>query len=176
MNASELDLICSVYENKIKNYFRGVFSKTEFENHYLNYCIPDMLNIFIVNSQNDYGAHWLLFSVNKSGKNIFFDSFGKTPDYYNFKIAEKNWEMLNFRCQSLDSQICGLYCIFVAFWICMDKTLNHIAVKFLSKEDLKQNDALIIQFIKNKHYGEALLKNNSLIGRDRAFKLENIYK
>lgn len=170
MNGSFIDTICSTYEIKIQNIFRGVFAKNVFEDTYTEYCNDPKPNLCIVNSEkdNDIGSHWLLFLVSKD-KHVFFDSYAYPLDHYNFKLPKTNWETTPFRVQHLGSNICGLYCIFVAFWLSLNKNLTPIILKHFSHDDLKQNDKYIIQFIKSRPYGEVLLNQNSYLGKDRAF-------
>lgn len=168
MNSSNIEFVC-FSDKQIKKFFRGVFAKNIFESSFSNYCMPNEYNIFIVNSQDvDNTAphsHWLLFLISNT-KNIYFDSYGKDLSFYNFQLPNFNWETADFRCQSSDSNLCGAYCIFMAYWLSLGKSLRYILNKYFCKDQLRLNDRFIIHFIKFKGYYPVLLKTNPFQNND----------
>ena len=124
--------------------FLGAFAKNE---------VPTAFKFpacFIANTQarNRPGQHWLAFYYDSKGTCYFFDSYGRTPNYYNFKSyiqrTAKKCYYTNKRIQG-DSYICGLYCVFYLLF----KARNKEKI-FFSKftKSLKKNDEYILDNIK----------------------------
>ena len=124
--------------------FLGAFAKNE---------VPTAFKFptcFIVNThaRNRPGQHWLAFYYDAKGTCYFFDSYGRSPNYYNFKsyiqrTAKKCYYNDN-RIQG-DSYICGLYCVFYLLF----KARNQEKI-FFSKftKNLDKNDKYILKNIK----------------------------
>lgn len=94
--------------------FGGVYPIDEFERLPINR--NTQFTAYVVNSDPAHlsGQHWL--SVCTNGKwGEFFDSFGRRPQReictFFKKRGIRNWERNRHRYQSLNSTLCGGYCI-----------------------------------------------------------------
>ena len=74
------------------------------------------LACFIANThaRNKPGQHWLAFFNDVKGTCYFFDSYGRWPNYYNFrKYIEKTAKLCYYSDNRFQghSYFCGLYCV-----------------------------------------------------------------
>jgi len=131
-------------DKKTSKIFLGAFAKNE---------VPTKFNLpacFIANThcRNKPGQHWLAFYYDNKGNCYFFDSYGRSPLYYNFenyiKKTAKSCYYSNNRIQGY-SYICGLYCIFFLLFKARNKEKL-----FFSKftKNLNKNDRYILNNIK----------------------------
>ena len=101
------------------------------------------------------GTHWfLLFKENDTIELI--DSLGANPTTYNLVpfLKSQNTDQCvynSMRLQSLQSKVCGHYCLFFAFWRCMGYTLEDI-LQIFNEVDLNDNDSLVLRFYEKKIY------------------------
>ena len=94
--------------------FLGAFAKNE---------VPTEFKFpacFIVNThaRNKPGQHWLAFYYDSKGTCYFFDSYGRSPDYYNFKTyIERTAKKCFFSDNRIQghSYFCGYYCVFIYY-------------------------------------------------------------
>lgn len=136
--------------NKItKQSFRGVFSCDR---------ISDSLEPFpagcVVNTDayGQPGHHWVALYQEKPGVLETFDSYGKNLHFYSphfdklfaaYRLISQSHEM-----QSLDSTVCGQYCIFFLLRRCSSEIYSHIIHLFT--ENKSSNDAMVCQYV--NHY------------------------
>ena len=155
MNSSQLDLICGSYDKVIKPYFRGVFSSDAYELYHAETIIPNELNFYVVNSapSSTRGEHWLL--ICKGSKSIFFDSFGKLPNFYNLGYFE---QVNKSRLQG-KSKICGLYCVLFAHQLAQGKKMTSFISEKFSPTQLDDNDLQVIDWFQQQSYGYLLRKD-----------------
>lgn len=133
--------------------FGGVFSADT-----LPTLLADSPIFYIVNTDksNGIGLHWILISIPNSIAEIeWFDSLGKTPDYYhnNFlKFVTRNYKssyLTNSYCvQSSNSDKCGYFCMYVADKRCMSNTYANI-MKTFNVDNLSENDTLTVNYVHN---------------------------
>ena len=124
--------------------FLGAFAKNE---------VPTKFKLpacFIANTQsrNKPGQHWLAFYYDVKGNCYFFDSYGRSPIYYNFEnYIEKTAKSCYYSDNRIQgySYICGLYCIFYLLFKARNKEKL-----FFSKftKNLNKNDKYILNNIK----------------------------
>lgn len=73
---------------------------------------------------NATGEHWILFHFKKPGHLIFYDSLGHDFAHYGkeFVTFVQRWattfEHVAHRTQPLDSNLCGVYCLYFAYYTC----------------------------------------------------------
>jgi hypothetical protein len=102
------------------------------------------------------GEHWVcMYIVNGVGE--YFDSYGFPPLIKTFKTFLKEncgnkWTYNNTSFQSLDSDVCGHYCIWFVGERARGKTMDEIKRQF-SPTNSKKNDKLVKQWVE-KRYGE----------------------
>ena len=98
-------------DKKTSKLFLGAFAKNE---NPTKFKLPAC---FIANthSRNKPRQHWKAFYYDSKGMCYFFDSYGRSPNYYNFKHyienTAKKCYYSNNRIQGY-SYLCGLYCVF----------------------------------------------------------------
>ena len=57
------------------------------------------------------GSHWTCFVV-KGNKSFYFDSFGGHPYKFLPNQSPKPMRYQNFKIQSINSKLCGSYCLY----------------------------------------------------------------
>jgi len=135
-----------------KKHFSGVFPC----NASLQPESKKKTRIIIVNTSplHHKGEHWVTFFKNKN-EAIFFDSIARKLENYGpciyeaFMTFSAGCKHVNFsskRLQSANSNVCGIYCIYVARELCKGKAINTIEMKF--SDNLKLNDYKILQWFK----------------------------
>ena len=90
---------------------------------------------------------WVSFHFTDTGPDEFFDSLGKTPDYYNFEgVLEKPYLTIQNRLQDFGSNTCGLYCIY--YVLCRYAGMSMMDfVNVFSVRELELNDRLVRTFV-----------------------------
>lgn len=110
----------------------------------------------IVNTDPHYlpGKHWIAFYV-EHGKVEAFDSYGNTPSRYSsyikqfmqrFTRVESNTKEL----QSLNTSVCGQYCLFYLMCRCRGYEMTDIVNIF--NDNLNMNDQFVYTFIDDRFY------------------------
>lgn len=134
-------------EPSTASYFRGVFPADR---------IPSTVGAFIVNTdpQSEAGTHWLAFFIDNEETLEFFDSYGRSPEFFGGRIArfasrfpKVVWNKT--RLQSWTSNVCGHYCIYYLLKKCQGFSLDYILCQL---SHIKNNDFRMYMFIK-KRYG-----------------------
>lgn len=91
----------------------------------------------------------------------FFDSFGEQPIYYGEHIDNflkemtrdtkfpGEFESLSFPIQSPRSDLCGFYCVFIAYYLCKSYSLDFIINKFTTLQRDFNDSYILSWFCKN---------------------------
>ena len=103
---------------------------------------PDLI---VVNTHpsNKPGDHWLLFFNGGPGVIEMFDSLGRDPEHYGKDIQDfitrfaSTVKFINHRVQPVNSALCGLYCLYYAYFRCNGKSMNSIVSMMHSPEWIK---------------------------------------
>ena len=136
----------------IKRYFLGVFAANEIPCNI--YSVPC---IFIANTDvsSELGTHWVCIYIDSNMQGYFFDSFGRSPCYYkhyhfsNFLDNNSNsWIYNTIQLQSLQSSVCGQYCIAFAYYICRGQSITKFLSYFTRNKLL--NDIHIDSFVNER--------------------------
>ena len=112
MNTSQL--LCVIQSDPIlANTIKGVFPADK---------VPKYIRSggFIANTDESYhiGKHWCAFYFNGFGQSEFFDSYGRSPEYYNrhFALCLRTNSVVRVhnseKLQNNNSNVCGQYCLF----------------------------------------------------------------
>jgi hypothetical protein len=119
----------------LQDRFRGVFARDQV----LRCLIP---GFFICNTALyvERGEHWVSDDYNVE----FFDSFGKSPQFYGWDISG-NVKYNKKTLQSLDSDVCGMYCLFFLYFRCRGLKMESILQKFSTNR--VQNDRFVVDFV-----------------------------
>jgi hypothetical protein len=95
------------------------------------------------------GTHWVAFYFPLEGKGEFFDSYGRSPQYYKEfkKFSERHsWKYNERKLQSDWSDVCGQYCIFYLAHKARGYTMSKIVQLFSNNTML--NDAKVSHFVR----------------------------
>ena len=146
MNTYDLELL--VQKNECLNSFaahQNVFALDEIDK--ASKTLPRFL---IINTQpaSQQGLHWVAVFIDRQGKVDFFDSVGEKPplpiaDY--MKKQSKQITRSTRRAQPMDSNYCGLYCVYFIAHRCFGYKYQSI-MDFFSKDNLQANDKLVRKF------------------------------
>ena len=117
---------------------------------------------FILNTGFKWkGIHWLLLYFNPE-YTLFFDSYGFSPDIYNYPfVAERNGRPLirnTATLQSYTSSVCGHWVIYILYHILGGQSLYSILERFIG-QSTHMNDLYIFYFVKQLawHYARVRL-------------------
>ena len=103
---------------------------------------------FIANTDasNKPGQHWVAF-VCKEGKIIFFDSYRKSPSYYNSHWSDfDSWTRNEVDIQQDESDVCGDYCIFFLKFVFSDVDFSLSKLhRYFDSNEKEENDQLVFQ-------------------------------
>lgn len=137
----EIEINAFLKENKkTKNHFLGVLAYDE-----LPHTQPDGFYIVNTGHSETVGIHWVV--ILKEGNIMeFFDSLGKTPDYYTSRIEQyllRNGKYYKMNIKRLQGQsdVCANYCILYGYFRCINYSMEDILNIFSS--NLEKNDILV---------------------------------
>jgi len=136
-----------------KSRFQGVYPSDRLPTKIQCYPAAFVAN---VDPQGQPGSHWCAFYFDKGGNGEFFDSYGRKPQdlCMNFKHFLENickeWMYNTRELQSLDSNVCGHYCIYYLINRCRNIHMKTIVNRFTTKTLI--NDRFVYHFIV-KHFG-----------------------
>jgi hypothetical protein len=149
MNAREL-LRLTRNNRHTANVVRGVFSSNN-----LPQIVSAYPSAYICNTDPSYlpGSHWVVFWIHSPKYAEFYDSLGKSPEYYDAAFdafIQNNCEKCvynNIRIQNKDSVACGYHVLFYVWMKCYNYVMSQII------EILRQRinpDAYVQEFV-NKY-------------------------
>lgn len=136
-------------------YFRGVFACDKIKNLCIEKSTEKYFIIVNTHSSKSPGQHWLLFFV-VNNTCILFDSMAKSLSFYGDCVKD-GFHMFSNNCnvqissarrlQAFESNLCGIYCIYVARELCRKKSINMIENCF-SNDHTKNDKRMTIWFSK----------------------------
>ena len=146
------------HDPKTSKKFCGVFPSDK---------LPQMINkypcVLVANTDlsTKPGKHWISIYLSSPRKGSWFDSCGKSPEFYGPVFTEflnkhcDDWEMNDRKLQSDWSDVCGPgeYCIFFLSHKARGYSMNKIVQLF--GKDTVLNDSKALWFVKN-HFRVAL--------------------
>lgn len=126
--------------------FLGVYARDQLP---LVFSYPACL---IVNTDNadQSGEHWLAIYYNEKKEADFFDSYGSHPisfgldTYMNRTSSSWNWN--SHQLQSMESRICGYYCVLFLMYRARGLSLAHFIKRF--KDNSNINDLVLLNLLK----------------------------
>lgn len=155
MNTKQLDWVMKS-DRFAKLQFRGVYAADQ-----LPVKVREFPSAYIANTDptSKPGTHWVAFYFADEVHGEFFDSYGMSPDFYNEKFEQfvktnsSTWTFNDKKLQSLDSQVCGQYCLYYLLLRCRGITKSKIIEQF--SDNVKRNDRYVVAFI-CKHFNNVL--------------------
>jgi len=151
MNTKQLESILEA-DKATRTQFQGVYASDLLPTQVESYPSGYIAN---VDPSNKDGSHWVAFYFTNDGKAEFWDSYGQSPHLYsknfvNFlEINSNEWSMNHNVLQSLDSSVCGEYCVYYLIHRCRDFSLQTIVNHFSNRKRI--NDAIVYKFV-TQHY------------------------
>ena len=152
MNGNELE--CAIRSNScIQMQVKGVFARNNLPTGKIHYPSAYIVN----NHTSDLpGEHWMAIVLESKSHGVFFDSFGKPPEFYGEELKHflncyvKQYECFNVQVQPKSSSHCGLFVLtFLMLNLCFKYSLNSIVNIFDS--NVYANDHFVFNFV-NTYY------------------------
>ncbi len=137
-------------------YFQGVFPSDRLPARLQHYPAALVMN---VDPHGRRGSHWCSIFIAQDRVGTFFDSYGHAPGYYTPLFQEflertcTTWTYSTSRLQSLDSDVCGQYCLYFLLLRSRNIPTQTIVRRFSS--NTRKNDRYVYHFIR-KHYAHVL--------------------
>ena len=126
-------------DDRTRNRFLGVYAADELPKR-----MPPQ-SLAIVNCCNRYyrGEHWLaLYQDEWEDRLEIFDSYGLNPDIYNIVLPQAAVVTYSGKqLQSINSNLCGQYCLYFCYYRARGYTMGHIVSVF--SNDFNNNDDYI---------------------------------
>ena len=143
-------------------YTRGVFQGV-YPSDKLLTRVSSFPALFIANvdTSDKPGLHWIAFYFTKDREGEFFDSYGLTPSNYTGTFTpflnnnSNSWTSNSVTLQSINSKVCGHYCLYYALFRCRNNSMSTIVHPF--SQNKRQNDFLVKRFIET-HFPLSLQK------------------
>jgi len=134
---------------------KDLYSKQIFKNVVPRNRLPKYIkypSAYVINTHNHNqpGEHWLAVYFDNKRNCEFFDSYGLSPNFYNFekslKKLSKNIKFNSIQLQADNSFYCGYYCVYFILLKSRNFSLKEIQQLF-SDKDFRFNDDLIKNII-----------------------------
>ena len=137
MNAKQL-YFALAKNSSTKKYFNGIYARDTL----VDIQAPPNLIICNTDSSRSRGKHWVLFHL-KGGDMIFYDSLGHNFPYYGTEFVNfvnrwsSTYEFVNTRTQPLHTRLCGIYCLYFAYYSCLKWSPSNIVKSMTSPRKVK---------------------------------------
>ena len=138
MNSIQLEELF-LLDSEIRKCYMGIYPIDE---------IPDVKNgkLVVVNLDPSYrpGSHWIVLYRRNDAYMEYFDSMGRKPkiDILTYLFAKNYKCVYNAkRIQDYNTNTCGLFCLFYAYYACRSCSFENIINCFT--DNLKINEALV---------------------------------
>lgn len=137
MNTRQLQCVikCDVVMRRI---VEGVFARDELPTWKKHYPHGLIVN---TDPKDRHGRHWLAFYCESKDTVEFFDSYGHSPEYFDFTADVYN----NKRLQSSTSNVCGQYCLYYLLNRCRGVSMRTIVNRF--GDNYRENDTFVYDFM-----------------------------
>ena len=143
MNTHQIEEILSTL---MPNNFIGVFAQDKIPNIDASFHFP-LSFVSNTHPSTKPGEHWVAFYYTSPDTLEFFDSYGLHPSIYGFIQSPSSINHTTL--QSLDSNVCGQYCIYFLYHRSRGKTMSQIIGTFI--KDQAWNDNSVARFVA-KHF------------------------
>ena len=161
-------------------YTRGVFHGV-YPSDKLPTTVSSFPSLFIANvdTSDKPGSHWVVFYFTKDREEEFFDSYGLSPSHYTGLFTRflndnsKEWTFNSVTLQSIESKVCGHYCLYFALFRSRQVSMSTIVHRFSSNKS--RNDFLVKRFIE-KGFPFSLPKYRTDVKKQRAIAQQKFSK
>lgn len=127
--------------------FKGVMPRDHFVN-----CKVAFPGLYVCNTDtsDQPGSHWISIYFSKNGKCEYFDSYGVFSLFsdltHKLLSIDKNLNYNNQTLQSVNTNVCGIYCIIFCMMRSRGFTLNYIINTFLLSHNSEERDHILKYF------------------------------
>lgn len=168
IRAYQLAHVCSNLDSEIKKYFRGIFSSNEITSA-VQAIDLNKKNYIIFNSDPSHksGSHWVSAFIDMHGRNVFIDSYDRSPSYYNLEkffsdVCGDDYKTIGRQLQSTYTNVCGLYVVFFGHYLVQDYDLAKVLSLIPSERSkILRDREMYERFL--KHYGKAIVLDKAFI-------------
>lgn len=159
-------------------YTRGVFQGI-YPSDKLPASVSSYPALFIANvdTSDKPGSHWIAFYFTKDHEGDFFDSYGLPPSNYSRTFTgflnnnSNSWIFNTVTLQSVNSKVCGHYCLYFALFRSRQVSMSTIVHRFSSNK--MRNDFLVKRFIEKHFRRLSLPKYHTDVKKQRATAQHN---
>lgn len=124
-----------------------------------------------IDTSDKRGSHWIALYIDKNAFGSYFDSYGLPPiSTHHLDRIKRNCKRYQYnkkKLQSLDSRVCGEYCIMFLYHMCSGINLRGFSRIF--SRDTRRNDKLAAEFYR---VIVKQLKNKKKLNRIHSFPRE----
>lgn len=136
---------------KLSSIFEGVFPSDRLP----AFCDENKTAMVMnLDPHDQAGSHWVCLYI-ENGHGEYFDSYGESPPVKNFvSFIKRNCTSWNFNrneLQSLNTDVCGDYCIWFLSERARGKSMQDIVSQF--SNDCKNNDIMVRKQVTSR-YGD----------------------
>jgi hypothetical protein len=162
MNTLEIENILRS-DCKLSTKFEGVFASDRLP----LFCDSETALVMNLDPHNQGGSHWICMYI-ENGKGEYIDSYGLSPlvhssisnNYHNNCIDFLNRNCVSWKCnvmqlQSIDTQVCGHYCIWYLSERARGKSMKEITDQFT--RNYAKNDVIVKELVEER-YGKIVKK------------------
>lgn len=138
--------------------FKGVLARDQFIS--LSHIEPSSLFVCNLDNSNEPGSHWITVYFSPSGVE-YFDSYGLPPifeDLHKFLLRyDAKYTYNAFQLQSMDTTVCGSYCIIYALLRSRNFSLREVVSTFAIANDSHSRDHGVGAYV-NSTYSTLIAK------------------
>ena len=174
---TNMDTIQLTFILRKDRYMRGVFQGL-YPSDKLPTSVSSYPALFIANvdTSDKPGTHWVAFYFTKERQGEFLDSYGLPPSNYTTTFSSflnnnsNSWKFNSYTLQSIDSKVCGHYCLYFALFRSRQVSMSTIVNRFSSNKS--RSDFLVQRFIE-KCFPISLPKYRTDVKKQRAIAQHN---
>lgn len=160
-------------------YTRGVFQGI-YPSDKLPASVSSYPALFIANvdTSDKPGSHWIAFYFTKDHEGEIFESYGLPPSNYSRTFTgflnnnSNSWIFNTVTLQSVNSKVCGHYCLYLALFRSRQVSMSTIVHRFSSNK--RRNDFLVKRFIEKHFRRLSLPKYHTDVKKQRATAQHNV--
>lgn len=149
MNTLQISSILKSFPSSSRA-IKGVLARDQFIQQKITYP-----SLFVCNTDNSDqpGTHWVAIYFSTDQKCEYFDSYGILPLFddvmHKLLSIDSNFKYNSFTLQSLDTNVCGMYCIIYTVMRTKGYTLKSIIQMLLLPKTSYERDSILEYFLKS---------------------------
>lgn len=166
MNSLEIENLLRV-DCDLSTTYEGVFASDTLP----SFCGSKSAVVMNFDPITEEGSHWVCAYV-ENGKGEYFDSYGTSPHlipqfvYFMNRNCKSNWSFNRQELQSIDTNVCGHYCIWFLSERGRGKSMHDIVSQF--SNDTRSNDVIVKECVERR-FGEIA---QTIVNRGSCIRLQ----